>query len=291
MAGGLAAAHYADRAGQVESVVIACDRLAHDTYRVRCAAPELARQIVPGQFVMIRLAACADPLIGRALALWDVVPDRAGRPEAIELVFVAKGKFTTQLSARSVGTPVVLWGPLGNGFRTDPVEHLLMVAGGIGQTPFLALAKSALGRAHYGTAPHRGPFAKRVTLVYGTRSADYLAGVDQFEAIGCETRLCTDDGSYLPKKRVPELLREVLEELDGRELRIACCGPEPMMERVAEIAVERRIACEISLETPMACGIGICFSCVAKIRQDDGQWDYKRTCVEGPIFEAERIVW
>jgi dihydroorotate dehydrogenase electron transfer subunit len=130
-----------------------------------------------------------------------------------------------------------------------------------------------------------------VTLVYGTRSADLLAGVDQFEAVGCRTHLCTDDGSWAPKLRVPDLLAQVLDELGPSDCRIACCGPEPMMERVAELSSARRIPCEISLETPMACGIGICFSCVAKIRQSDGQWDYKRTCVEGPIFAAEQIVW
>jgi dihydroorotate dehydrogenase electron transfer subunit len=64
-----------------------------------------------------------------------------------------------------------------------------------------------------------------------------------------------------------------------------------MMEAVAEICHARDVACQVSLETPMACGIGICFSCVAKVRQPDGSSDYKRTCVEGPVFDAEKIVW
>jgi dihydroorotate dehydrogenase electron transfer subunit len=64
-----------------------------------------------------------------------------------------------------------------------------------------------------------------------------------------------------------------------------------MMEAVAEVALRFKVPCQVSLETPMACGIGICFTCVAKVRQSDGSWDYKRTCVEGPIFDAEQIVW
>jgi dihydroorotate dehydrogenase electron transfer subunit len=64
-----------------------------------------------------------------------------------------------------------------------------------------------------------------------------------------------------------------------------------MMEAVARLTAKLGVACAVSLETPMACGIGICFSCVAKVKQDDGSWDYKRTCVEGPIFAAEKIVW
>ena len=73
--------------------------------------------------------------------------------------------------------------------------------------------------------------------------------------------------------------------------RIVCCGPEPMLEAVAEISRELRVPCQVSLETPMACGIGICFSCVARIRDASGNWDYRRTCVEGPVFEAEDVAF
>jgi dihydroorotate dehydrogenase electron transfer subunit len=90
---------------------------------------------------------------------------------------------------------------------------------------------------------------------------------------------------------VTALLAETLDEYGAERCRIACCGPERMMEAVAVLAERRSVPCELSLETPMACGIGICFSCVAKVRQPDGSWDYKRTCVEGPIFDARKIVW
>ena len=73
--------------------------------------------------------------------------------------------------------------------------------------------------------------------------------------------------------------------------RIAACGPERMLEAVSGIARQAGVPCQVSLETPMACGIGICFTCVARIRQPDGSWDYKRTCVDGPIFDAEQIAW
>ena len=75
------------------------------------------------------------------------------------------------------------------------------------------------------------------------------------------------------------------------EKQIACCGPEPMMEAVSNIAIRQEIPCQVSLETPMACGIGICFSCVAKVADASGEPDYKRTCVEGPVFEAKQVVW
>jgi dihydroorotate dehydrogenase electron transfer subunit len=90
---------------------------------------------------------------------------------------------------------------------------------------------------------------------------------------------------------VTHLLSDVLLETQGRKRQVVCCGPEPMMHAVAELCQHEDTPCLVSLETPMACGIGICFSCVTKVRQPDGEWDWKRTCVEGPIFDAQKIVW
>ena len=98
----------------------------------------------------------------------------------------------------------------------------------------------------------------------------------------------TDDGSAGRDGLVTELLREVLAE-SAPISRIVCCGPEPMMHAVAEIAQAAAVPSEVSLETPMACGIGICFSCVARVRDATGAWDYRRTCVEGPVFDAATI--
>ena len=92
-----------------------------------------------------------------------------------------------------------------------------------------------------------------------------------------------------PAAAIAALEQELAETTD--RVRVLCCGPEPMMECVAEICSRVGVACEVSLETPMACGIGICFSCVARVRQADGSWDYKRTCVDGPVFDAEKLVW
>jgi len=165
-----------------------------------------------------------------------------------------------------------------------------MVAGGIGQTPFLALAQEALGKKRYGNPARQAPRASRVTFCYGARTADYFAGLDDFERLGIDLRLATDDGSRGHHGLVTDLLKQVLAE-NTTNPHIVCCGPEPMMQAVAKIALAASVPCQISLETPMACGIGICFTCVAKIKQDDGSWDYKRTCVEGPIFDAACIEW
>jgi dihydroorotate dehydrogenase electron transfer subunit len=166
-----------------------------------------------------------------------------------------------------------------------------MVAGGIGQTPFLALGQEYLGQRTYGEPPREVPRAERVTLCYGVRTADLVAGLPDFRAAGFDVQLASDDGTIGHHGLVTDLLGRVLDQTRGQDRLVVCCGPEPMMEAIADLCQLNATRCIVSLETPMACGIGICFSCVAKVRQPDGGWDWKRTCVEGPIFDAEKIVW
>jgi dihydroorotate dehydrogenase electron transfer subunit len=292
----LHAAYFADQAVQLSAEIIENIKLARDTYRVRFRAPEVARRIVPGQFLMLRLAGLNDPLIGRPLALYDTVLSTTGEPVAVDVVYLVKGKLTWRLCCANPGQLLDVWGPLGNGFShhssrpTHHSPHLIMVAGGIGQTPFLALAKEALGLKQYGNPPRQSPRAERVTFCYGARSAEFFAGLEDFERLGIDVRLATDDGSRGHHGFVTDLLKQVLAERPENPT-IVCCGPEPMMEAVARIAGKAKVPCQVSLETPMACGIGICFTCVAKIRQPDGGWDYKRTCVEGPVFNSELVEW
>jgi dihydroorotate dehydrogenase electron transfer subunit len=290
MSNSLHASFYPDSACQQTVEVVQNQQLARDTCRLRFACPPIAERIRPGQFLMLRLAGWDDPLIGRPMALYDVIANGHGRPTWIDVVYLVKGKFTQRLARCHGGEALDVWGPLGNGFSTEPVAHLVMVAGGIGQTPFLALGKQFLGQQQYGAPPAGAARARQVTLCYGARSADLLAGIDDFEQAGIELLLATDDGSRGHRGLVTDLLCRVL-ETTTQQPRIACCGPEVMMEAVSAIAVEKAVPCEVSLETPMACGIGLCFSCVAKVRDTQGDWDYKRTCVEGPVFDARQIVW
>jgi dihydroorotate dehydrogenase electron transfer subunit len=203
-------------------------------------------------------------------------------------VYLVKGKFTSRLAKLERGDKLDLWGPLGNGFSAQPTEHLIMVAGGIGQTPFLSLAKAYAGRQQYGA--QSTPHAQKITFCYGARSADYFAGLESFEALGLELRLSTDDGSRGHHGFVTDLLKQTLAETCLTP-RVVCCGPEPMMHAVSQICLDQGVACEVSLETPMACGIGICFTCVAMVKDQHGHCDYQRTCVEGPVFNAAEIVW
>ena len=282
----------------LESRIVEHRSIAKDTWELTLEAPNLARWTLPGQFFMVRLAGLNDPLIGRALAMFDRGLDSQGNPQTVSVAYVVKGKFTQALSRFKAGQTVEIWGPLGNAFSNQPVDHLILVAGGVGITPMLSLASAALGQQSYGQSPSdplgafkpQGHFAKQVTLCYGARTQEYLVALDVFEARGVRLAIATEDGSLGHRGRVTEVLKDLLSCSEGTA-RIACCGPEPMMQAVSKIAHEHHVPCEVSLETPMACGIGICFTCVAKIDQGDGTWDYRRTCVEGPIFESQSIVW
>jgi dihydroorotate dehydrogenase electron transfer subunit len=282
---------YADVACQSRVPIIENERLARDTYRLRFECRQIARQFVPGQFIMMRLAGVNDPLLGRPLALYDTVRDSNGVPTGIDVVYATFGKMTRRLARCAAGEELDVWGPLGNGFLPLPTHHLIMVAGGIGQTPFLALGQEYLGLRQYGDPPRIVPRASRVTLCYGVRTAELVAGLPDFQAAGFDVRLASDDGTVGHHGFVTDLLGRVLDESRGQNRLVVCCGPEPMMEAVAHLCRLNETRCSVSLETPMACGIGICFSCVAKVRQEGGGWDWKRTCVEGPVFDAEKMAW
>lgn len=279
---------FADRAWSGQAVIQENARLARDTYRLRIHCPEIAAAIVPGQFLMLRLAGQNDPLLGRPLALYDTALDEHGAPTGVDVVYLVLGKMTGRLAHCRPGQTLDVWGPLGNGFAPDPTQHLIMVAGGIGQTPFLALAQEALGKRRYGPATRLPQPAGRVTFCYGVRNREYLAGVDDFRRLGVDVKISTDDGSAGHHGFVTQLLEQTLERERG-PCRVVCCGPEPMMAAVAKIAASAGVPCQVSLETPMACGLGICFSCVARVRDAQGQVDYRRTCVEGPVFDAALV--
>lgn len=260
-------------------------RLARDTFRIRLDAADIARLIRPGQFLMLRIHGGSDPLLGRPFALYDTVVDQRSIPIALDVVYLVVGKATRRLAELGPGARVEVWGPLGNGFPPlEDVPSIGLIAGGIGQTPFLAYARQLTARRAYGGDRVRQA-AARVTLYYGVRSAELAAGIADFEEAGALVRMATDDGSLGFHGFVTDLLAR--EDMPGC---LVGCGPEPMLKALRKLALERNIPCYLSLETPMACGVGICFSCVAPTRTPDG-WDYRRVCVEGPVFDARELAW
>ena len=188
------------------------------------------------------------------------------------------------------GDRLPIWGPLGNGFGPPPRGDAVFVAGGIGQTPFLALGRAWLGRAAYGFVSPNDTRAASATLLYGVRTAELAAGVADFEAAGVTVELATDDGSAGHHGFVTDLLARRLEGGE-RPSKVVGCGPPAMLRTLTRLVERYGIPCDLSLENHMACGFGACFSCVAPIRQPDGSTDLRRVCVEGPVFPASSVVW
>src|SRR5262249_41686580 len=209
------------------------------------------------------------------------VTDSSGQPIGIDVVYLVVGKMTGRLAELRAGDQVEVWGPLGNGFSDlKGIEQVALVAGGIGQTPFLAYIRELLGQRGYGGRPAQKQ-AQRVALYYGVRTADLAAGVDDFRAAGATVHLASDDGTLGFHGFVTQLLAR-----HAAPSHLVGCGPEAMMKALAMMAHKWQVPCQLSLETPMACGVGICFSCVTKVRVAEG-WDYRRVCVDGPVFEAK----
>lgn len=277
------------------ATILENQEVARGTFRLRVADPEIARRILPGQFVMVRGVdeGTDDPLLGRPFALYDVQRDGAGEPVSFDVVYLVIGRGTAALSRRKPGDRVDVWGPLGNGFGPSPGPgSALFVAGGIGQTPFVALGRDWLGRTTYGDRADedRRPSVDSATLLYGVRSVGLLAGVEDFERAGVGVEIATDDGSAGRHGFVTQLLADRL-QAGERPAKIVACGPPPMLAAVARLAQEYAVACDVSLENHMACGFGACFSCVTPILQDDGRPDLRRVCVEGPVFPSHRVDW
>ena len=272
----------------VHTARVSCEQrlLAEDTFELTLDCPAVAAAIRPGQFVMFRDEQDSDPLLGRPFALYRTNGDH------VSIAYHVIGKQTRRMTEWTAGQSVRIWGPLGNGFSEQSRgDRLLFVGGGIGYSPFPATAWAAVGHTSYGGRERERRF-KSAELIYGSRTAALLADTSDFDADpGIIVSFCTDDGSRGHHGRVTDLLERRLAS-DGRPDRVLTCGPVPMMRAVADRCLAAGVACELSLETPMACGFGACYSCVVPVKDDaaPGGWDYRRSCVDGPVFNADELV-
>jgi len=265
----------------IDAAVISNTRLSDDYCVIALHAPEIAATAQPGQFVMIKTARGMDPLLRRPFSIFEILRGRDGAPAGITLLNKRIGVGTGLLYEIEAGARLACLGPLGRPFEPiDPPAQAWMVAGGVGLAPFVTLAEALQAR---GT---------RTTLFYGGRRAAELHYVDRFEALGVDVILSTEDGSLGVSGRVTVPLGDALESLDSdAAVRLYVCGPTPMMRAVAKLANAHAHACDVSLEQVMGCGLGGCYSCVVLARGQDGAPHFVRSCLDGPVFDASRIVW
>ncbi|NUQ75218.1 MAG: dihydroorotate dehydrogenase electron transfer subunit [Polyangiaceae bacterium] len=230
---------------------------------------------LPGQFAMIRSAMWGDaPLLPRPMSLLT-----AGEKPSILIKVVGEG--TARMALASPGEPFSLLAPLGLPWSHCPADHrAVLVAGGVGVAPLLFLARSLAGSS---SSPDALPLA-----LYGARTHADLPLHEEL-AVVSELRIATEDGSRGEKGRVTVLVEKALEEIaaQGRAAKVFTCGPNAMMAAVASLCEAKGVLCEVSLETPMACGYGVCLGCPVPRRA--GGFLY--ACTEGPCIDASAIDW
>jgi dihydroorotate dehydrogenase electron transfer subunit len=265
----------------IDAAVISNTRLSDDYCVVGLAAPAIASLARPGQFVMVKPSRGTDPLLRRPFSIFEILRDERGTPTGVSLLNKRVGAGTRLLYEAEAGARVSCLGPLGRPFEpVDPPEEAWMVAGGVGLAPFVTLAEALRAR---GTP---------ATLFYGARRASELHYVGVFEQLDVRLVLSTEDGSRGTRGLVTTPLGAALasRSASGR-VRLYVCGPTAMMRAVAELAASYHCACDVSLEQVMGCGLGGCYSCVVLIRNAPGAPHFVRSCIEGPVFDASRILW
>ena len=246
-------------------------RIAPACFQLGIHCPEIAEKAQPGQFVMVRVREGCDPLLRRPFSFYRI------RKKHVEIMYEVVGKGTQIMSAMKKGEEIDLLGPLGKGFTiTQGMKKAVLVAGGAGVAPLLALGERLKGTAD-------------LTLYLGAKTASGLLSVHEFEALG-KVVVATEDGSKGYRGMVTDLIEhKVKVKMHG--LHLFSCGPRPMLKKVSAFARRNGFPCQVSLEAYMGCGIGACLGCAVKVKTGKGQAGYLKVCTDGPVFESSTVVF
>ena len=236
------------------------------------------------RFFMLRRRDALSPLIPRPFSLY--------RQRGRELEFLIKvmGRGTRALAGSRPGDELSLIGPLGNGWPTldGGGAPWVMLAGGVGSAPFFMGIEQALA----GMDGKRPAARDEIVYLFGAARRGLLYDLERFRALGVRIHTATDDGSEGFHGNVLQLLEDLWRTGElPREVRLLACGPHPMLVAVERLARARKLACWLSLETMMGCGVGICNGCPVTTRPEGelGGWPNAKCCVEGPVFPVGAI--
>jgi dihydroorotate dehydrogenase electron transfer subunit len=265
----------------VSAEVIANRPLSDDYNVLSLAAPSIAAAAAPGQFVMVKAATGHDPLLRRPFSVFEVLRDSAGKPSGISLLNKRIGVSTGLLYRAAPRQRLACLGPLGRPFTVvEPPSEAWMVAGGVGLAPFAALADALRARG------------VKTTLFYGARRAAELFYLDLFRSLDVELVLTTEDGTAGERGRiVAPLDRALADRPAAAPVVLYACGPEGMLAATAKVAARYKRPCQVSVERVMGCGMGGCYSCVVRVREDGQRPHFVRSCLAGPVFDGASVVW
>lgn len=243
--------------------ILSNDLIAEDIFSMNVDAPEIAPDVLPGQFAMVYLPN-GELLLPRPISICDADDGQ------LRFVYQVVGTGTKVMSKLKLGGMVQILAPLGRGFFTTqartPLNKVALVGGGIGTPPLLLLAKTLKAQG------------SQVDAYLGFRKDTILTR--EFENIVDRLYTATEYGNTGYRGRVLEIVESLHIDYDE----ILACGPRPMLNAVANYAASRGIPCQISTEERMACGLGTCVGCVLSVRGS-----YVRICTEGPVFYSDEI--
>ena len=249
-----------------------------DYQHLTLVTPGLAELARPGQFVALSVGdGTSSMLLRRSFSIHRVSPEGT-YGGTTEIVMAAHGPGTRALTALESGESVDVIGPLGRGFPlpSEPTPCIL-VGGGYGSAPLFWLAEQLRERG----CP--------VEIVLGAASADRLFGVVEARRVADGVTVTTDDGSAGTAGWVSDVVPDLVTRTGAGV--IYACGPMGMLRSLGDIAAERGIVAQVAVEEAMACGVGICMTCVMPVRDADGTTSMLRSCVDGPVFRSDRVRW
>lgn len=246
-----------------------------DMCRTRFASAEIAAVSRPGQFVNILTSESYIPLLRKPFS----ISRRSLQGNWFEVLYRVVGEGTRLLSIAKPGERRRIIGPLGVGFRCVVEAPAAIVAGGLGVAPMPFLLEELSGQC------------SDLYFLLGARTAAELWGEDVARSFAARVFCSTDDGSKGFAGTVTALFEHLLDTstMPRKRLHVYACGPEPLLQRMLEISRERKLQTQISVETMMGCGFGICMGCPMPPAAGEMVGAYKLSCIDGPVFDAREI--
>lgn len=262
---------------QVNGEVLSMRR-AGSYHQLTVVAPGIAEQVRPGHFVAMSVGGNHSSMMLRRTFSVYRTQDRGVYGGTVEIVFAVQGKGTEWMSHLRPHDTVDVVGPLGRPFAL-PQEAVTctLVGGGYGSAPLFTLAEQLRARGC------------RVDFVLGAATEERLFGVLEAKRMAQSVAITTEDGSLGDTGRVTDVLPGILERTSAEV--VYSCGPMPMLSAVSELAQHFGAHSQCAVEEAMACGIGVCMTCVLPVIGDDGVTRMVRSCVEGPVFRGDRVRW
>ncbi len=252
------------------------NRLSHNTYHFGIKCSEISESCFPGQFVMVKVSENFEPLLRRPFSILKTNPEEG----IIEIVFKIVGEGTKILSKRRTGDFLDVLGPLGVKFNiSEKSKNYVLIGGGIGFPPLFFIADSP------------NVERKDITFYFGAHSRDGIFFKQELAKMCNKLIISTEDYTLGEKGLITDLfIKDINAGIIGDDVFVFACGPAPMLKKVSSICKKNNIQSQISLESVMACGTGLCQGCAVRIK-NTGKYEYKLVCKDGPVFNSDDILW